>query len=305
MEVFLMNQWLNRIAPYPRIVGDHLAGAEWVEPLRVIYDHELVLFRGGDFVVTIEEQKIFCPDGTFLIVPPGRQHVSRTLSPKGGHRYWVHFDWTWARPCDSLPILTYLPGRPLPELYRPAPPFVPADILHGTIVAPQRVFDLHRQLRDLWNQGDNLYRLVSRCRLHELLVELLADRQAGNTIQNADKDLPHQVRIVLNRAAERTVADMPSIQRQLEELGYSYAHLCRCFRRAYGVAPLQYINALRIERAKSLIHDTQLPLGEVARRVGFDSPAYFCRQFRRQVSLSPSAYANTVRNKISQDTRRE
>ena len=94
---------------------------------------------------------------------------------------------------------------------------------------------------------------------------------------------------------QHAVADMPSVQRELEKLGYCYAHLCRAFRRAYGLAPLQYVNALRIERAKFLIHDTRLPLAAVARRVGFSSPAYFCRQFRQQVGQSPSAYARTVR----------
>jgi AraC-like DNA-binding protein len=290
-----MNQWLERIAPCPRVVGDHWSGGAWVEPLRVIYDHELVLFRGGDFVVTLENRKVPCPDGTFLIVPPGTRHVSRTLSPKGGHRYWVHFDWVWTRPRAGTPVLTYLPSRPSPELYRPAPPFVPARLLHGPIAAPQRVFDLHRQLRDLWNQGEDLDRLVARARLQELLVELLADRRAGDAARKAGHDLPHRVRTALDRVAEHAIADMPSVQHQLEQLGYSYAHLCRVFRQAYGLSPLQYVNALRVERAKFLIHDTRLPFAEVARRVGFSSPAYFCRQFRRQVGQSPSAYARTVR----------
>jgi transcriptional regulator GlxA family with amidase domain len=44
----------------------------------------------------------------------------------------------------------------------------------------------------------------------------------------------------------------------------------------------------RIERAKALLKHTDLPVGVVAREVGFASSSHFAQQFRRLVGSAPS-----------------
>jgi AraC-like DNA-binding protein len=287
--------WLERISPCIRLAGDGYAPPDWIEPLRVIYDHELVLFRGGDFIVEIDGRTYDCGRDSFLIVPPGRRHVSRCVSARGGHRYWAHFDWSYRGPLGRTPVLTYLPARTPASLYRPAPRYVPRGVLHGPMRSAEYAVELHQRLARRCETSNLHERLTGRALLLELLLELLdpAGAQAGGA--SPVGRLAAKVRTALDEIAGRRIADLPSIQEYLQRLGCSYAHLCREFHRAYGLSPLQYVNAARLERAKLLLRDTDLTVSQIAYRVGFDGPAYFCRLFRRRTGLSPKTYARSHR----------
>ncbi len=50
---------------------------------------------------------------------------------------------------------------------------------------------------------------------------------------------------------------------------------------------------VRLGHAKELLAATELPVAAVARRVGYDDPAYFSRLFTRRVGMAPSASANS------------
>lgn len=67
-------------------------------------------------------------------------------------------------------------------------------------------------------------------------------------------------------------------------------HFARAFKRSTGFSPYQYIMRQRIERAKLLLANTTLSVGQVAREVGFASPSHFSHQFRRLVGVSPGAF---------------
>lgn len=58
-------------------------------------------------------------------------------------------------------------------------------------------------------------------------------------------------------------------------------HFARAFRRAAGAPPHAYVTARRMERALVLLHQTALPVREVARRVGYAKVGHFRRQFAR------------------------
>jgi transcriptional regulator GlxA family with amidase domain len=70
--------------------------------------------------------------------------------------------------------------------------------------------------------------------------------------------------------------------------GVSEAHFARCFRRAYGVPPHRYLLTRRIERAKALLRDSDLPVTEIAFQTGWNSVGTFGRVFRDITGESPS-----------------
>ena len=71
--------------------------------------------------------------------------------------------------------------------------------------------------------------------------------------------------------------------------GVSEAHFARCFRDAFGVPPHRYLLTRRIERAKALLRDTDLPITEIAFQTGWNSLGTFGRVFRDVTGESPSA----------------
>lgn len=69
--------------------------------------------------------------------------------------------------------------------------------------------------------------------------------------------------------------------------GYSTARFIELFRARWGTTPKDYLLSLRIARAQMLLHTTDLPVKEIARRVGYDDPLYFSRLFRHRTGNSP------------------
>lgn len=293
------HSWLERIAPCirPALPGESTIShtwhseepAHWVEPRRVIYDHELVLVSRGHFETEIAGYNYRCPEHSYLIIPPGYWHSSWASDDRGGHRHWVHFDWVWQGTYTETPVMTFHPAHPREQQYRHAPPFVPQRIFYGQITRPERVYDLSERLSRMQRYGSPHERLACRAVLLELLLELLDPINAAVPDSNAETDLGQRVRNLL----EETVAQqrvLPSIQHLLSGLGYSYAHLCRVFHARYGIPPLKFIHALRISRAKSLLRDTELTIDEIAHRVGFDDPNYFRQLFKQFEGAPPSQY---------------
>jgi len=73
-----------------------------------------------------------------------------------------------------------------------------------------------------------------------------------------------------------------------KKMGVGYRHFRRLFQEATGLAPHQYLLNLRLNQAKRLLVD--LPVAEVAARVGFTDPLYFSRIFKRKVGVAPTRW---------------
>ena len=273
-----MEDWLKKISPCLRIVGHGWHESGWIEPRRVIYDHELVIVSDGRVTMEIDNKVIDCPPNSFIIIPPGVAHVSSDSLARRTHRHWVHFDWVYHPTAEQLPVLSYHPAKPRTELYQVAPDFVPKQLYFGHIQSPSYVMDMLERLCEQWNHGQQHDRLICRAILMELLLELLdSERRFDNELGNNPR-LASKARLQLEKISQKPVNDSPSIQNTLEELGYSYAHLCRLFRQAYGLSPLGYLR------------DTELTISQVAYRVGFDNPAYFSLLFKKQTMMSPREF---------------
>ncbi|OGV71780.1 MAG: hypothetical protein A3K19_06755 [Lentisphaerae bacterium RIFOXYB12_FULL_65_16] len=296
-------EWLRLISPCLRPVspGERVAShtyamdapPSWIEPLRVIYDHELVLFSKGQFRVEVAGREYDCGPDTFIIVPPGRLHASWNAGEVTGRRHWAHFDWAYLGQHGDAPVSTFVPGKPRLELLRPAPTFVPETVFHGAIPNPKRAYELHRELVSLQVEGGEHERLVSRGLFLALLIELLDTPGVAALPADRESFLSHQVRLRLEAAAQDP-RGADSIRALLEELGCSYAHLCRLFRRRYGIPPLKYLHALRMARAKLLLRERNARVSEVAYRLGFADLSYFSQLFRKVTGQTPREYAAGV-----------
>lgn len=64
----------------------------------------------------------------------------------------------------------------------------------------------------------------------------------------------------------------------------------RHFQAATGAAPLEWLTARRMDRAKHLLETTDLPIRAVARRSGFRGESLFRYHWRRLMGGSPSAW---------------
>lgn len=75
-----------------------------------------------------------------------------------------------------------------------------------------------------------------------------------------------------------------------EEAHINKFYLSHAFKREYGVSPINYMIAKRIEESKYLLAETDLSTSKIAQLLGFSSPSYFSQVFRRTQSISPMEY---------------
>ncbi len=67
-------------------------------------------------------------------------------------------------------------------------------------------------------------------------------------------------------------------------------HFAREFKRTTGTTPHQYLIKFRIERAKALLAESEMPLVEVGLQSGFSHQSHLNRLFRRFTGTTPQAY---------------
>lgn len=81
-----------------------------------------------------------------------------------------------------------------------------------------------------------------------------------------------------------------SIEDLVQEIGLSRRTLERKFRKQFGKSIGEEIIRLRMERARELLRETNLPIGNIARKLGFCSHSYFVHAFCKQTKETPGEY---------------
>lgn len=83
---------------------------------------------------------------------------------------------------------------------------------------------------------------------------------------------------------------------KFEDLGASFGfgkrNFTERFKKATGVSPVQYLQNLRIEKAKTLLESTDRTLEEVTCQVGYSDVSSFRALFKKKVGISLKEYRN-------------
>jgi len=97
----------------------------------------------------------------------------------------------------------------------------------------------------------------------------------------------------LGRALD-AILDHPERGHTLDDLaataGMSRSAFSESFARHFGRSPGQFLREARLRRGARMLLTTDLPIGSVARRVGFASRSHFSRAFAAELGKSPSDF---------------
>ena len=121
-------------------------------------------------------------------------------------------------------------------------------------------------------------------------LELIANRLV---LQGSVKEPP-----LVRRAKayiEKHSGEKLALSNVSRALNVSANYFCRIFKRMSGITFGEYLNRVRIERAKTVLLNKHLRVKEVAFKVGFQSVNNFNRAFRAVAGQSPTEYRRSVR----------
>lgn len=81
---------------------------------------------------------------------------------------------------------------------------------------------------------------------------------------------------------------------RLDELADRFAihpnHLSRVFREAYGIAPKQYLQNLKLEKSAQMLSSSNMPIRLIAESLGFEDQHSFSKAFKKYRGVSPRDY---------------
>ncbi|HIV96591.1 MAG TPA: helix-turn-helix domain-containing protein [Candidatus Agathobaculum stercoravium] len=104
-------------------------------------------------------------------------------------------------------------------------------------------------------------------------------------------DIKHQNVIFKTTAyIKEHLTDKLTLDQAAEQVYLSKSYFCRIIKDELGCTFTEYVNRLRIDRSKTLLRSTGMPIAEIACAVGFDDQSYFTRIFKKQTGIAPGKY---------------
>ncbi len=77
--------------------------------------------------------------------------------------------------------------------------------------------------------------------------------------------------------------------------GMSREHFCRSFSSVMHMTPFDYVNRVRIDNGCRMLTESDMPIGEISERCGFNSFSYFSKKFRALTGQTPAEYRANFR----------
>ncbi len=139
------------------------------------------------------------------------------------------------------------------------------------------------------------YMLPIRARIYLMMTSLL--RFYCGSKNELDRMIYHNVlrlRPVLNYITESFV-DKIYIEKLSDMIGVSPDYFTKMFKESVGKTPIDYINAMRINYAMELLVTTDMPVADIAEKIGFCNPNYFHKIFKQYMDISPLAYRKSTK----------
>ena len=138
---------------------------------------------------------------------------------------------------------------------------------------------------------DELHEALSA--MKERLDKLPPDAAAGEDEPCLDR---HAGSFIVNQATayiEEHYAQKLTLQEVADKCYVSQWHLSKLINKYTGNTFYELLNNVRIEKAKALLNDPKLKIGDIVDMVGYSDAAHFSRVFKRIVGVSANEYRNT------------
>jgi AraC-like DNA-binding protein len=261
---------------------------------RVIFDYELLYIKEGKALITVEDRSYTGTAGDMFIFRPRQRHSIRVIYNERLVQPHIHFDLLYYADREQVPV-SYddIQNIPPHELS-----FFRQDILDQFIPSFPSHFRPHEQLYVEQLIFDIIHTLsnptaFSDIRLARLFLQLWEQLLSELSYGKSDIHAREQISAKIKMYIEQNVSHTITLDEIADVLHFSRSYISRIFMQSYGIPPLHYHTLLRVQKARSMIRFTNMPLSEIAVQMGFDSPQNFSRVFRKHEGITPSAVRRT------------
>ena len=210
--------------------------------------------------------------GNIMLLPQGLAHAYEAHPRDPWTLYWIHFQ--GASTGILLQYLGYREGRPLADAGV-------SPLLMGAFTSLLDVRRTGYSTRAFINASNHLRHLIT-----QMTLEISA--HAGRLQSGFELD---QVHAYMLEHIDQPV----TLERLAAVANMSKYHFSNRYKQLTGYSPIKHFLNMKMEHACHLLDSTDLGVGEIALRVGYDDPLYFSRLFRKTIGSSPRGYRASLR----------
>ena len=225
--------------------------------------YEFNYLQEGALYTTLGDTDFLIQKGQFFLIPPGMIHSHRNCSGMGDDGFCLR----WS--LDPVGEVAEILSQP-----HPSPGRYPVE----------RVFGAQPLNNDWSKRGVLIQLLLGICAAFDLGACIPFDYSQEETLVN-------QALLYLSQYYAQCIR----VDEVAHALNVSYRHLARIFKSVTGQTIIQKLNAIRLEEAKRLLVETDLPVGQIGMQVGFANEYYFSAIFKQVIATTPTRYRTVMK----------
>ena len=245
----------------------------WHDELEIIY------VKSGFLTVSISGENYIGTPGDAFVVSPGNLHLMG--SQTGTVDYYTFL--------FPLKYISFRTDDMLDEkLLEP--------LNSGHLMICPRVKDtakeLCEQLIEIYEakNDESVSKITTQVRTKIILLQFILEMwKKGFVIEN-DTSGRNTIEKEMVSYIQQNFTGKISLREFGEQFHLSEKYISRYFKEHFHITLSQYVTYLRLEHAKQLLQDTDIPVTDVAMQSGYQNVSYFIRSFQKAYAVSPLKY---------------
>ena len=245
----------------------------WHDELEIIY------VKSGFLIVSISGENYIGTPGDAFVVSPGNLHLMGTQT--GAADYFTFL--------FPLKYISFRSDDLLDEsLLEP--------LSSGHLMITPRIGDaasgLCEQLADIYmekKEGAGAD-IATQIRIKLVLLQFILEMWNKGLVVENDTSGRNTVEKEMVSYIQQNYTGTISLKEFGEQFHLSEKYISRYFKEHFHITLSQYVTYLRLEHAKQLLQDTDIPITEIALQSGYQNVSYFIRSFKKTYEVSPLKY---------------
>ena len=255
------------------------AGRSFQIPVHWHDEFEIIYVRSGFLTVSISGESYIGKTGEAFVVSPGNLHLMGSQS--GTVDYYTFL--------FPLKYISFRTDDMLDEkLLEP--------LNSGHLMICPRVNDTAKELCEQLikiyeaKNDESESKITTQVRTKIILLQFILEMwKKGFVIEN-DTSGRNTVEKEMVSYIQQNFTGKISLREFGEQFHLSEKYISRYFKEHFHITLSQYVTYLRLEHAKQLLQDTDIPVTDVAMQSGYQNVSYFIRSFQKAYAVSPLKY---------------
>lgn len=223
----------------------------------------------GEGYIRIGEKEFFPTPGQLVLMPHGIKQSFSSINNNTYKKYWCHFTATIGD--TNLFDIIELP-------------------YYVEVKDENYLKNLFEQLINSYQSIDFTSHLNAKANLLKVISYFL-DNTIIEKIFLSSSYSVEKLSYVLNYI-EKDISKNYSIEELSNIVHVHPNYFIKLFKAQLGSTPMQYINKLKLEKAKRLLESSSLNITEISEQTGFNDIFYFSKTFKGYTGFSPSEFRN-------------